>query len=133
MVSTIDGKILSGGRNESVADLGSKADHAVMKKLERAADAVMLGAQTLRATPPSWNPKSPTRIVVSGSGRVPYDSCFLQAGNAYVATSGSTTFRTPQGVRLLRAGGARLDFDILMDRLRHGMAFSASSSSAAAS
>jgi riboflavin biosynthesis pyrimidine reductase/predicted DsbA family dithiol-disulfide isomerase len=118
MVATIDGKILSGGRNDSVADLGSKIDHLLMKRTERAADAVVLGAQTLRATPPTWNPQAPRRIVVSRSGRIPQDHCFLLGGEAYVATSGSAMFSVPQGVKVIRAGGERVDLPLLLERLR---------------
>lgn len=118
MVATIDGKILSGGRNESVADLGSKIDHLLMKRTEKAADAIMLGAQTLRATPPSWNPKSAKRIVVSRSGKFPTDHCFLLGGESYVATSGSAMFPVPHGVKIIRAGSERVDLKLLLERLK---------------
>ena len=118
MVATIDGKILSGGRNDSVADLGSKIDHLLMKRTERAADAVMLGAQTLRATPGTWNPGAPKRIVVSRSGKLPQDHCFLLGGEAYVATSGSAMFPVPHGVKVIRAGNQTVDFNLLFERLR---------------
>lgn len=88
MVATIDGKILSGERDEPVVDLGSKTDHALMKRIEASADAVMVGAQTLRAAKKSWNPGSPIRIVVTRSGDLPWDSCFF-AGKSIVASPGA--------------------------------------------
>ncbi|HTQ11547.1 MAG TPA: DsbA family protein, partial [Fimbriimonadaceae bacterium] len=43
MVATIDGKIILGGRDEPVVDLGSETDHRIMKQIEAASDAVLLG------------------------------------------------------------------------------------------
>ena len=117
MVSTIDGKILSGGRGESVNDLGSAVDHRLMKRLEASADAVLVGAQTLRATSPRWNPKSEKRIVVTNSGHLPFDSAFLTHGEPILATSGSSGLNA-HGLKVIRAGGQTVDFRILFARLR---------------
>jgi riboflavin biosynthesis pyrimidine reductase len=116
MVGTIDGKILSGERDESVHDLGSKLDHQLMKRIESQADAVLVGAQTLRATPQAWNPQSPRRIVVTRSGNLPWESRFLSEGEAYVAapTSASLGF----GGRVLLAGNEDVDFVSLFRQLR---------------
>lgn len=70
MVATIDGKILTGERNEPVMDLGSKRDHATMRQIEAAADAVIIGAGSLRATPGLWYESRLLRIVVTHSGDV---------------------------------------------------------------
>ncbi|MEZ0327031.1 MAG: dihydrofolate reductase family protein [Fimbriimonas sp.] len=91
MVMTIDGRIVSGDRNESVQDLGSKVDHVLMKRIERQVDAVMLGAHTLRVTPLAWNPQSTKRIVVTRSGDVPLESRFLTGGESFVAMPESRT------------------------------------------
>ncbi|CAN5355783.1 hypothetical protein BH11ARM2_BH11ARM2_12790 [soil metagenome] len=117
MVATIDGKILSGGRHESVNDLGSKVDHKLMKRIERQADAVLVGANTLRATSPKWNPGAAKRIVVTRSGELPDHAEFFK-GEAYVATSGSASIKPPAGVHLLRAGGSSVDLRMLLERLR---------------
>ncbi|HMS54095.1 MAG TPA: dihydrofolate reductase family protein [Fimbriimonadaceae bacterium] len=66
MVSTIDGKIITGNRDEPVMDLGSKVDHSAMRMIESKADAVMIGTGSLNATPGLWYDKSLTRIVVTG-------------------------------------------------------------------
>lgn len=118
MVSTIDGKILSGDRDDSVMDLGSKLDHQLMRRLEDASDAVLIGAQTLRAAAKTWSPHTKKRIVVSRSGHLPEDSAFLKEGEAYIATSGSSSLKPPHGVHLLRAGGTSVDFHLLLNRLR---------------
>lgn len=66
MVSTIDGKIITGNRDEPVMDLGSKTDHAAMRMIESKVDAVMIGRGSLEATPGLWYDKALTRIVVTG-------------------------------------------------------------------
>lgn len=121
MISTIDGKILSGERNESVSDLGSKTDHKLMKRLEKSVDAVMVGGQTLRATSLAWNPKASVRIVVSRTGDLPTEAAFFTEGRAYVATPGASTFHFTNGARVLRAGGETLDFELLLSRVRTGL------------
>lgn len=120
MVSTIDGKTVSGTRFESVSDLGSRVDRLLMKRLERNADAVMVGARTLRATSPAWDPLAPKRIVVTRSGDLPRESCFMMGGEAFVATSGSANLSVPHGSKLIRAGSEELDFKLLLARLRSG-------------
>lgn len=77
MVCTIDGKILTGSRNENVMDLGSKTDHATMRFIESSHDAVMIGAGSLRATAALWYPKELTRFVVSQSGDLDFNSRFF--------------------------------------------------------
>ncbi len=89
MVTTIDGKILSGDRDEHVLDLGSKNDHALMKHIEGQADGLIVGANTVRVAPTKWSPLTPIRIVVSGSGNLPYESAFFDGDSTYVASAGS--------------------------------------------
>ncbi len=70
MVATIDGKILTGERDEPVMDLGSKLDHATMRQIEASADAVIIGAGSLRATPGLWYDARLLRIVATHGGDV---------------------------------------------------------------
>jgi len=100
MVATIDGKIISGSRDEPVVDLGSDVDHQAMKRIEAASDAVLLGAQTLRAAKKSWSPRTETRVVVTRSGNLPFDSCFF-SGKAIVATSSESRIQVPDEVEVL--------------------------------
>ncbi len=113
MVSTIDGKIITGERNESVHDLGSKTDKVLMKRIEAAADAVLLGAETLRAAQRSWNPNSDTRIVVSKSGKVPLDSGYLSNGTPIVVLPKTATVDYPPPIQKLSFGEDSVDFDAL--------------------
>jgi len=121
MVTTIDGKILSGGREDHVLDLGSKVDHILMKRIECSADAVLVGAQTLRASPAGWSPAPASRIVVSSSGDLPFDSKFLGSGDPYIATSEEASFPVPDIVTLLRSGIERVDFRRLFQTLRQDL------------
>jgi riboflavin biosynthesis pyrimidine reductase len=118
MVATIDGKILTGERDEHVDDLGSEVDRATLHRLEATADAVLVGAQTLRATSPRWNPASPIRVVVSGSGNLPWDSLFLTGGESYVAYGGPNPPEVHAPVRALQAGTQELDLTALLANLR---------------
>jgi riboflavin biosynthesis pyrimidine reductase/predicted DsbA family dithiol-disulfide isomerase len=100
MVASIDGKILTGRRDEPVVDLGSKFDHDLMKRIESSVDAVMVGAQTLRAAKKSWNPRAKTRVVVTRSGNLDFDACFFSEQAILATTEGQ--LEAPPGVEVLR-------------------------------
>ncbi len=117
MVTTIDGKILSGNRDESVADLGSKVDHKLLRRLEATADAVMIGAQTLRSTDANWSPRTAKRIVVTRSGDLPHDHAFFHE-KALIAAPGSSNFDLPPHAKIIRAGNDSVDFELLLSRLK---------------
>jgi 2,5-diamino-6-(ribosylamino)-4(3H)-pyrimidinone 5'-phosphate reductase len=118
MITTIDGKTVSGARDESVVDLGSATDHAAMRQLESLADAVMVGASTLRSTGPVWNPRSKIRVVVTAHGNVPFDSAFLSQGEPYLAVPADAKIQTPPNVGALKAGSGTVDFVSLFQKLR---------------
>lgn len=111
MVTTIDGKIITGDRGESVSDLGSKTDHLLMHRLEHKADAILSGANSLRATGNNWNPKTDFRIVVTGTGNVPWESEFLTKGKPIVITSRQAAIDDHPGVTIIRAGDESLDWN----------------------
>jgi len=89
MVTSVDGKATQAGR---AYPLGSKVDHQLMRHIRVAADAVMVGAETLRteAVNPSVPPdlqairiargltSQPTAIVITESGDLPLDRGFFQ-------------------------------------------------------
>jgi len=110
MVSTIDGKIITGERNESVTDLGSAVDKLMMKRIEQAADAVIVGAETLR-TAGRWNPGTETRIVVTRSGNLPWDGPCLQRGRGIVISPESSAI--PEGLIRVVTGETTDWFDAL--------------------
>lgn len=107
MVSTLDGKILTGERDEPVMDLGTPLDHATMRYLESQADAVLIGAGSLRATPKLWYPKSLKRIVMTEQGELPHESRFFTDApdQAFVAGGKGDL---PAGVRRLPSDPATL-------------------------
>lgn len=77
MITTVDGKIVTGERTEPVADLGSPVDYATMRALQRRAQGVLVGAGNLRATPGMWYPSELFRFVATRTGRVPTDGRFF--------------------------------------------------------
>lgn len=111
MVTTIDGKTVSGGREDSVLGLGSKVDQRLMDRIEYAADAVLIGGQTLRATPESWNPKTRIRIGVSRSGHVPFKAQFFAAKEAHSFLACPANFFSdlPPYVQRINAGENDVD------------------------
>jgi riboflavin biosynthesis pyrimidine reductase len=117
MVSTVDGKIITGERDENVSDLGSNYDHFIMHRLENKADGVLVGAGSLRASGSKWNPKTEYRVVVTESGRLDFESEFLKNGTPVVLTSEACTFPFPDSVRVIRLPGNRIDWSVAMERL----------------
>ncbi|MBL8060719.1 MAG: dihydrofolate reductase family protein [Chthonomonas sp.] len=88
MVTTLDGKIITGDRDEPVMDLGSKTDHATLRHLESCADAVMIGAGTMRATPKIRFDERLWRIVVSESGELDPSHAFFKAPRVILVGKG---------------------------------------------
>ena len=125
MVTTIDGKTISGERDEAVMDLGSALDHELMRRIEGAADAIMVGAGSLRATKGLWYPKDKIRIVVTNSGKLDFKSRFFSDApeKAFVAGSADMVRRVGQGGpgRLLAAGDTEFDPRELLRQLRHDL------------
>ncbi len=117
MATTIDGKILTGERDEPVMDLGSSLDHRTMRFLESQVDAVLIGAGTLRATPKLWYEKRLLRIVVSESGRVDFGNRFFtdSPGLAVLVCRDPSAIAAPAGVRVWPLAA---DFAKLWQRIR---------------
>lgn len=120
MVATIDGKIVSGTREEHVQDIGSDIDHATMRQIESCADAVLIGAGSLRATKGLHYGPRLLRIVATNSADLPYDSRFFTENieGAYVAGPVTIRGRVPEGVKTLTFGGQELDWAALLAHLR---------------
>jgi len=119
MVTTIDGKILSGSRGDHVLDLGSMNDHVLMKRIEASADGLLVGAQTLRVAPLKWAPLPETRVVVSSSGDLPYGSTFFKNGRPVVACPVSAEIDPGGNAMKLEAGTGTVDLPLLLYRLRN--------------
>ena len=94
MVATIDGKTVSGSRDDDVMDLGSDVDHKAMANLDRASDACLVGGRTLRASPRTWRPRGRIALVVSASGDLPWDARYFE-GESYVVAPPGADFESP--------------------------------------
>lgn len=122
MVATIDGKTVSGGRDEPVQDLGSRLDHATMHWLEAQADAIVMGAETVRATPIFNLPTGKWRVCVSRTGRVNPESTFFTRGEAektFLLVPETARGLAPAGLRTESFGpGDTVDFGLLLAYLK---------------
>jgi 5-amino-6-(5-phosphoribosylamino)uracil reductase len=118
-VMTADGRVSFRGR----ADIGTRTDRALMFHLRSLADAVMIGAGTLRVDPfaPSvkGRDRQPLAIVVSRTCELPLENLFFaHPGERLVATA---TGAAPSAVAAVRAAGAQVeafgDADVDLGRL----------------
>lgn len=100
-------------------DLGSNIDHQAMRHIESAVEAVLIGAQTLRATPKVRFDPNLLRIVVTATGRLDPSIRFFTEGpeKAIVATPGGVRLNLPEGVRHWTFGAHRVDPGALLERL----------------
>ena len=106
-VMTADGRVSYKGR----AEIGTRMDRELMFHVRSLADAVMIGAGTLRADPfaPSTKgrERQPIAVVVSRTAALPLANQFFSyPGERFVAT---TTSATPAAVAALRAAGATVE------------------------
>lgn len=109
MVSTIDGKIVTGERGQDVQDLGSKVDHATMRTIEMAADAVIIGAGSQRSSAKITYPSHLLRFVVTKSGNLLYESRFFNDDREKAIVVCPESVSVPDGVRTLRVGTSEVD------------------------
>lgn len=88
MVSTLDGKITLGEVGDTALGLGSTMDKVLMRRLQNNAQAVILGAGTLRAGHVTYPPTLWRAIVTSG-GNIPNGARFFTEapGRAVVFTT----------------------------------------------
>lgn len=119
MVATIDGKTVSGERDEPVQDIGSDLDHATMRQIERASDGVMIGAGSLRATKGIHYPAGLWRYVLTQRGDVPTDRRFFtdEPERAFVVAPPGAA--VPEGLNKFEGG----DVSQVLERIRkqHGV------------
>src|SRR5579871_1106060 len=76
MVATADGKIVIGQIGGTAKGVGGPTDQKLFRRLQRACDAALLGASTLRAGNVIYPPELP-RFVVTASGNVPLSNRFF--------------------------------------------------------
>lgn len=73
MVATVDGKTLLGPRGTTAKGLGGPTDHLLMRRLQQCADAVLVGAQTVRVSNLVY-PAELRRAVLTRGGDLPLDN-----------------------------------------------------------
>lgn len=76
MVSSLDGKITLGEIGDSASGLGSSTDQLLMRRLQSNAQAVLIGASTLRVGHITY-PPTLWRAVVTGRGEISPESRFF--------------------------------------------------------
>jgi riboflavin biosynthesis pyrimidine reductase len=110
MVTTIDGKIITGGRDEAVQDLGSATDHATMHAIEAAADGIIIGSTTIKATPRMNLPSQLKRYCVTGRGGLDprHDFFATTSLGAWLVMPASSPDPGPE-FQTIRAGDEELD------------------------
>lgn len=136
MVSTVDGKITL-DRSERAEPLGSPVDRALMKRLRVHFDAVLRGAETVRANPyfpgvpEEWAERrreagrggQPLGVVASASLDLPFDSPYFHAGEAppvILTTQSAPADRRAEAARHARlelVGETSLDPRLVLRRL----------------
>ncbi|MGE0001537.1 MAG: RibD family protein [Fimbriimonadaceae bacterium] len=126
MVTTIDGKSVSGTRDEDVQDLGTETDHATMRAIEFSADAVLIGAGSLRATAKLHYAPRLARFVVSRSGDLDFNSPFFAKSeeNAWVVTAKAGSERVAGRAHCMVVGDAEVDLIEALRRMRVEMGVS---------
>jgi riboflavin biosynthesis pyrimidine reductase len=108
MVSTLDGKIVVGTRDEPVDDLGSRNDHALLWRLEAQCDAVLVGAHSLRASP-AWHFHTDLRFTVTRSGNLDYTQPFFTEGTPVVAGPSAARAKAPPGIAFIESDSDSVD------------------------
>ncbi len=117
MVTTFDGKILTGERNEPVMDLGSETDHVAMRALEQAVDGILIGAGSLRATPGLWYPGAAYRFVVTTDPHLPTTGRFFSDKPERAIVVGPEGLTIP-GITVWNCGSPRADLTEFSRRAR---------------
>jgi len=135
MVCTADGRAAVAGR---AAGIGSPTDRLLMRQLRAQADAVMVGAGTLRAealtptVPASYaaarlargQSAQPLGVLVSNSGRLPLDRSFFTRADfarALITSAAGAAALAPAaraGLRVLIAGESAVDLAAALGALR---------------
>lgn len=115
MVSTLDGKIVTGERNEPVQDLGSKVDHRTMRYLESLADSVLVGAGNVRATPKMRFDVNLMRFVATRHGVDRNHNVFLEAPDRAFMVG---PLAADDGGLAVLAGKTETDWPKLLRRMR---------------
>ena len=115
MVASIDGSIAVDGTS---AKLSSPTDTAVLARLRKLADVIVVGAGTVRDEGYGKPAKHGQRIgVVTRSGRLDFENELFSSGAAFVITTGSGACDLPAGIDAVRVGDDDIDLKAALERL----------------
>jgi riboflavin-specific deaminase-like protein len=137
MAMTLDGKVVTGNPKAGFILSGSAGDRRGMAELRARADAVMMGAGTLRAENPvmkiagedlierrrrKGKPDNPRYLVVTNSGKVDPDARMFSQPGAMVVTSeaGAEAISPELGEKadVLAAGVSEVDLALAAQKLK---------------
>ncbi|MCW2967884.1 MAG: bifunctional deaminase-reductase domain protein [Solirubrobacteraceae bacterium] len=117
MIASLDGRIAVGGR---AGPLGNPADHELFHALRGAADAVLVGAGTVRAE--GYGPMEQLAVVVSNSLDLAPDLGLLRApGNRVVVITSSSGELAPCAAHVEYLRTADLEEALAVLRRDHGV------------
>ena len=115
MVASIDGSAAVDGTS---AELSSPTDSAVLNRLRRLADVIIVGAGTVRDEGYGAPRKVGQRIgVVSLSGRLDYDSDLFTSGAGFVISCEGGAPDVPAGIDVIRVGTDDVDLASVLGAL----------------
>ena len=115
MVASIDGSIAVDGTS---AKLSSPTDTAVLARLRRLADVIVVGAGTIRDEGYGVPTKPDQRIgVVTQRGRLDFTTDLFRSGAAFLITCQVGAPDVPEGIDVLRVGRDTIDFDAAFRQL----------------
>lgn len=115
MVASIDGSIAVDGTS---VGLTSPTDTAVLARLRRLADVIVVGAGTVRDEGYGAPSKQGQRIgIVTHSGGLDYDSDIFTSGAGFLITTDTGAPDVPPGVDVVRAGDDDIDLAAAMAQL----------------
>ncbi len=115
MVASIDGSTAVDGAS---AKLSSPTDTAVLARLRRLADVIVVGAGTVRDEGYGVPAKAGQRVgVVTRTGRLDFTSELFRSGAAFLISSERCALDVPHGTDVLRVGADDIDFGAAIRRL----------------
>ena len=128
MAATVDGKIVVGAKDGAAKGVGGPTDQLLFRRLQRQAQAAMIGGTTLRASQVIYPPDM-GRYVITRSGDVPLQNRFFTDApeRAYVVVpqdlDGEVMARLRSHVNVLAMGQSGVDLTALLRVMRreHGI------------
>jgi riboflavin biosynthesis pyrimidine reductase len=115
MVASIDGSTVVDGTS---AQLSNPTDAAVLARLRRLAEVIVVGARTVREEGYGAPAKPGQRVgVVTRGGRLDYESDLFTSGAGFLITTASGAQDVPDHVDVLRTGAEAIDFEAMIRAL----------------